>query len=91
MRCETLTQPCGLHSRCCVDSVSKQTVPRHRKTHYSCYHWACKHSMQEYRHRSGGLIHDIKAAHYSLCVHKEIHRIELEIQSMQCVNWMTAL
>lgn len=39
---KTLTQRRGLHSRCCVDSVSKQTVPRHRKADYSCYNWAYK-------------------------------------------------
>lgn len=36
-------------------------------------------------------MHDIEAVHYHLCVHQEIHRKELEIQSIQCVNWMTAL
>lgn len=40
--CKTLTQARGLHSGCCVDSVSKEAVPRHRKTHHSCYHRACK-------------------------------------------------
>lgn len=46
MKDRTLTQARGLHPRCCVHRVSKETVPGHGETHHSRYHRACAQKAQ---------------------------------------------
>lgn len=59
----TLTQPCGLHSRRCVDRVSKQTVSRHSETNYSCYHRTCKQHARTHQRLHG---HSVPTVHVHL-------------------------
>ena len=57
-----LTKSCRLHTRCSIDGVAKQTVPRHLHAEQSCDHGACddtptNHSDTDTLHRTTS--HDV--------------------------------
>jgi len=62
----SLTFSGGLHTWCCIDSVTKQTVARHLETNNSSTHWTYMYTLS-YRCIIYQLASNNKLIQYNIC------------------------